>query len=226
MSIHMKIYSGINYGYRPSSYWEDDLHFHSLFKRRMSELRGNETPTVHNQVDFEVVAMELLLDKMTKNLGKATCNSGIIPQAVGCKPLPKCRPGEVEIARISLAPPRNDSISIRARRAPDGSIRYGAADNQIGRARYRLSPKSSKRPLSLGGLLSFLAHSYSFRRGIPANLLLGYNERRNRTVQDRASLRHFTRISSAIYPQLSTCCECIFEDWIHGSEYDDIDDDF
>jgi hypothetical protein len=222
----MKTYPGINYGYRPSTYWEDNQHFNTVCRRIRNSLCGDDTRTARSQVSLERIAMELLLDQMSNKLGKTACNTDSITKASGGRRLPECRPGEVEIARISLAPPRNDSISIRARRAPDGSIRYGVVDNQNGRTRYRLSPNSSKRPLSLGRLLSFLAHSYSFRRGIPANLLVGYNERRNRSVQDRASLRNFTRISSAIYPELHTYCEHVFDDWVIGAECQEIQDDF
>jgi hypothetical protein len=219
----MKRYPDIDYSYRPSSYWEDETPAQAILKNIKGDFRREEIRKALAQGKLDEIPQEILRDAISDKLRKAT--GRIHPRFMGGEYLPDYRAGEVEIARISLASTTNDIISLRARRGRTGVIRYSIADEYNGDFTYSLSRQTSKRPLTLGQLVCFLENSCQHE--VPGDLILGYNELNNEHLQDRDSLRHFTRISSEFYPQLARHCEHVFEDWVDAgleAEQEDEDD--
>lgn len=218
----MKRYPDIDYGYRPSSYWDDDTPAQAILKNIKGDFRREEIRKALAKGELENIPQEILRDTISENLRKAT--GRIHPRFMGGEYLPDYREDEVEIARISLASTTNDIISIRARRDRTGVIRYSIADEYNGDFTYVLSRKTSRQPLTLRQLVSFL--DKSSQNEVPGNLITGYNDMNNEWLDDRDSLRHFTRISSEFYPHLSTHCERVFDDWVEaGRKKDEEEDD-
>lgn len=218
----MKRYPDIDYGYRPSSYWEDETPAQAILKNVKGDFRREEIRKALAKGELEEIPQEILRDTISDNLRKAT--GRIHPRFMGGEYLPDYREDEVEIARISLASTTNDIISIRARRGRTGLIRYSIADEYNGDFTYALSRKTSRQPLTLRQLVSFLENSS--QNEVPGDLITGYNDLNNEWLDDRDSLRHFTRISSEFYPQLSAHCEHAFDDWVEaGRKKDEEEDD-
>lgn len=217
----MKRYPDIDYGYRPASYWEDETPSQAILKNIKGDFRREEVRKALAQGKLDEIPQEILRDTISDNLRRAT--GRIHPGFMGGEYLPDYRTGEVEIARISLASTTNDIISLRARRSRTGLIRYSIADEYNGDFTYLLSRKSSKLPLTLGQLVLFLESSCQHE--VPGDLLTGYNDLNNEHLQDRDSLRHFTRISSEFYPQLHAHCEHAFDDWVEAARTSDDEDD-
>jgi hypothetical protein len=208
----VKRYPGIDYKFRPTSYWDDETPAQAILKNIKGDFRREEIRKALLADKLDDVPQEILRDTISDNLRKAT--GRIHPRFMGGEYLPDYRAGEVEIARISLASTTNDIISIRARRGRTGLIRYSIADEYHGDFTYVLSRRSSKRPLTLSQLLSFFENSA--QNEVPGGLLTGYNDMNNEFLEDRESLRHFTRISSEFYPQLHAHCELVFDDWVEA----------
>ena len=218
----MKRYPDIDYGYRPSSYWEDETPAQAILKNIKGDFRREEIRKALAKGELEEIPQEILRDTISDNLRKAT--GRIHPRFMGGEYLPDYREDEVEIARISLASTTNDIISIRARRGRTGLIRYSIADEYNGDFTYVLSRKTSRQPLTLRQLVSFLENSS--QNEVPGDLITGYNDLNNEWLDDRDSLRHFTRISSEFYPQLSAHCEHALDDWVEaGRKKDEEEDD-
>ena len=206
----MKRHPGIDYSYRPSSYWDDDSPTQAILKNIKGDFRREEIRRALAKGEIEEIPQEILRDTISDDLRKAT--GRIHPRFMGGEYLPDYREDEVEIARISLASTTNDIISIRARRGRTGLIRYSIADEYNGDFTYVLSRKTSRQPLTLRQLVSFLENSC--QNEVPGDLITGYNDMNNEWLSDRESLRHFTRIRSEFYPQLHTHCEHVFDDWV------------
>ncbi|MDQ3545720.1 MAG: hypothetical protein M3429_04250 [Verrucomicrobiota bacterium] len=112
---------------------------------------------------------------------------------MGGEYLPDPEATETEIARIELESTTSDVISIRAVPDPAG-FRYCIVDEY--ETDFEQPFETSERPLTLKELIDFIDGS-----GLPefdGGLTLAYN---NANVQDsdRASLRHFTTITSGFY---------------------------
>ena len=208
----MKRYPDIEYSYRPVSYWHDETPAQAILKNIKGDFRREEIRKALAKGELEEIPQEILRDTISDHLRKAT--GRIHPRFMGGEYLPDYREDEVEIARISLASTTNDIISIRARRGRTGLIRYSIADEYNGDFTYVLSRKTSRQPLTLDQLVSFLESSS--QNEVPGDLITGYNDLNNEWLDDRDSLRHFTRISSEFYPQLGTHCEHAFDDWVEA----------
>ena len=218
----MKRYPDIDYSSRPVSYWEDETPAQAILKNIKGDFRREEIRKALTEGKLEEIPQEILRDTISDKLRKAT--GRIHPRFMGGEYLPDYRAGEVEIARISLASTTNDIISLRARRGRTGVIRYSIADEYNGDFTYVLSRKTSRQPLTLRQLVSFLEDSS--QNEVPGDLITGYNDMNNEWLDDRDSLRHFTRISSEFYPQLRAHCEHAFDDWVEaGRKRDEEEED-
>ena len=69
-------------------------------------------------------------------------------------------------------------------------------------------------PFSLGELIVFLDCIRVL--GLYGPFSLAYNELNREFYDSPDSLRHFTSISSNLYPQLSDHFERVFEDWVRA----------
>ena len=99
------------------------------------------------------------------------------PHCMGGEYLPELEPGDVEIARISLASVTSDQISIRAPHAGD-RIRYAVRDEYD--TDFELAFSESERPLTLGEFIALIDGSgYELER-LWGGLLVCHFERRDR----------------------------------------------
>lgn len=150
----MKHYPGIDYDYRPVSYWNDETLAQAILKNVKGELRREKIRQALEEGSIEDIPEEILGDALADNVRTAT--GRIHPWFMGGEFLPDCAPGEVEIARISLESTTHDIISLRAGRKDDGTIGYTIADEYEGMSSFHLSRQSSELPLTLA-----LRHSSS-----------------------------------------------------------------
>ena len=212
----MKVYYGIDYNQRPSSYWNEETLEQAILKNIKGDFRREEIRKALAAGTLEDIPEEILQEALSENVRSFT--GRIHPRFMGGEYLPDLEPSEVEIARISLQSTTFDVISIRARRTTKGTILYRVVDEYEGD--FQLSRKSSKKPLSLRELIVFLEKTDL--EGMRGGLMLGYNNM-NADYMDRSErsqLRHFTSIGSEFYPQLSSHCEEVFREWA-GEEIED-----
>jgi hypothetical protein len=212
----MKVYPGIDYKQRPSSYWNDETLEQAILKNIKGDFRREEIRKALAAGTLEDIPKEILQEALSENVRSFT--GRIHPRFMGGEYLPDLEASEVEIARISLQSTTFDVISIRARRTSKGTILYRVVDEYEGD--FQLSRKSSKKPLSLRELIVFLEKTDL--EGMRGGLMLGYNNM-NADYMDRTErpqLRHFTSIGSEFYPQLSSHCEEVFREWA-GEEIED-----
>lgn len=213
----MKPYRGIDYDYRPVSYWRDETLAQAVLKNIKGEFRREQVRKALADGSMESVPEEILKEAVSENVRRYA--GSIHPYLMGGEYLPDCVDGEVEIARISLQSTTFDVISIRARRTTKGTILYRVVDEYEGD--FQLSRSRSKKPLSLQELIFFLEGTEL--EGLKGGLLLGYNNM-NAEFLGRDELRHFTRISSEFYPQLSAHCERVFDDWVAEAQQEESED--
>jgi hypothetical protein len=164
-----------------------------------------------NAGKLEELDPALLADEPSDNLRKSL--GRIHPSFMGGEYLPSYLPGEVEIARICLRSTTSDVISLRARPTPEG-IAYRVVDEYD--AEFSLPIPISKEPLTLEELAQQFEDGELEGLDYRGGLALGYNNM-NAESCDFESLRHFTRITSPVYPQLEQHFEYIFEEWVSES---------
>jgi len=149
-----------NLDFRPDDYWEsiDEvtrrlLGISGQLRRKKARQRLQEPDS---DPDFVLWEAEIDGDPATVKIA-----GSIHPWFMGGEYLPPLKPGEVEIARISLESVLYDVISIRAR--PAGSrIRYRVVDEY--ESFIRSYPKSSRRPLTMGQLIDLIDTAEVWKR--------------------------------------------------------------
>jgi hypothetical protein len=207
----MKTYPGIDYEFRPASYWEEGDPLAILLRnvkgsnrRRMiiDYWRAGRLDEIE-----ETLLQEELDDDQRARLGR------IHPSFMGGEYLPGYEAQEVEIVRVELQSTLGDVISLRARPVPEG-IAYRVVDEY--EAAYSLPLTTSEEPLSLRELIALcdgarLDEADNFRGG----LALGFNVGDDHATRRR--YRHFTHVSSPFYPQLEAHFEHVFDDWVAES---------
>lgn len=204
----MKKFDGIDYEFRPRSYWEVAdplaavlLNVKGTNRRRMI-------------IDYWKAGK---FEELEKELRTATLSEGLIqqlgrihPSFMGGEYLRDYRRRETEIARIELQSTTGDVISIRAR--PVGKrICYSIVDEYD--TEFEQARQTSQTPFTLGEFIQFVDESgYP---DSPPGLALTNNEA-NAGDSPREELRHFTTVSSDVYPQLFEHFEHVFADWAGG----------
>jgi len=212
----MKVYPSIDYTQRPSSYWDEETLEQAILTNIKGDFRREEIRKALAAGTLETIPAEILKEALSENVRSFT--GRIHPRFMGGEYLPDLEASEVEICRISLQSTTFDVISIRARRTSKGTILYRAVDEYEGE--FQLSRKRSKKPMSLREMIVFLEKTEL--EGMRGGLMLGYNNM-NADYMDRSErpeLRHFTRIGSEFYPELSSHCEEVFQEWA-GEEIED-----
>jgi hypothetical protein len=202
----VKTYPGIDYDFRPASYLP-----RNLLEAHLAQVQGTERREMIRTYAAEVRLEELdsalkqvaLRDDERRRLG------AIHPAFMGGEYLPGCRPGEREIVRIDLASVTADAISIRVRRC--GRRYHYAIVDEYGHNEYRLAQQTSTRPFSLRELVEFLDGSEDAELG---PLPLAFNQSNAEAGSSREEYLDFTRIHSALYPQLEEHYEHVFEEWV------------
>jgi len=206
----MKLCQGINYRFRPKSYWAETDPLSAILGNVTGENRRKLILDYWQSGRIEQLDIALLPDEDDEDT--RTKLGGITPSFMSGKFLPPELPGEIEIARITLKSTTSDVISLRARPIPAG-IAYRCVDEY--RAGFKLPIPRSTAPLTLKELI------HQFDRGSlkgasrdkKGGLSLYYNWL-NVVGDNHESLRHFTSISSPIYRQLHDHYEEIYSDWL------------
>jgi hypothetical protein len=131
---------------------------------------------------------------------------------------------EVTIARISLATPHRDVISLRARPGSDGRIRYRMIHDDVhgpANRRIRMSRAASDKPLAMGELVELLDTAYydgacadprdqeCFGRVIWGTLRLHFEH----GIEHADAYLFFTTVTSERYPQLEAYYRERMSEW-------------
>jgi hypothetical protein len=195
----MKKYPGIDYSFRPASYWADTTPLSAVLRNVKGEARRIAIRhfCAKQEADCldQKVFQEEIDDESRDALGK------IHPSYMGGEYLPGYKGGEAEIARINLESTTADVISIRARPSGQG-IAYRVVDEY--NSSFDLPFARSRQPLNLARLIRLLDKGRLRDPGFPLD---GY-----------AFKRHFTKITSEFYPQLFTHYERVYDDWVADGE--------
>ena len=204
----MKKYPGIDYSFRPASYWADTNPLSAILRNVKGEARRRAIREFWSSRQCEDldprVFQEELYGESREGLGR------IHPSFMGGEYLPGYQPGEVEVARIAMESVTADVISVRARPAGQG-IAYRVLDEYD--SAFDLPFARSLRPLSLGRLIRLLDVGRLRDPGFPLGLSLGYNQLGVK-FSGYEGKRHFTRISSEFYPKLLEHYEQVYDDWV------------
>jgi len=189
--------------FRPDSYWEDNDPLAAILRNVKGAMRRQMIRDRWNAGTIEDLDPALLADETDPGLRRfLEC---LHPSFMGGEYLPGFLPTEVEIACIELNSVTSDVISIRARHEPGESrIYYRIVDEY--RTRFECEPDTSDEPLTHGELVGLI--------GRDGGLGLCFNEENLPYHPDVESLRYFTTVSSAFYPELYDHYDRIHEQWV------------
>jgi hypothetical protein len=207
------LYVGINYDFRPESYWAAANNPLEAALRNVKGRNRREMIRDYHQAGIleqlhENLLADTLDDERRVSLGQ------IHPSFMGGEYLPNYHRSEVEIARIELESTTCDVISLRAR--PVGSrIKYRLVDEY--ESEFRLPQRTSSRPFSLSELIRFLDSVEQIGNGEPSwsqfGFVLSWNQCNLECGADLETLRDFTRVSSDYYPDLASHYAQAIEEW-------------
>jgi hypothetical protein len=217
-SVVPKLYAGIDYDFRPESFWApagnplDAVLRNVKGRRRREMIRDYNAAGKLNEL-FDELLKDSLDDESRESLGQ------IHPTLMGGEYLPDYRRQEVEIARIELESTTADVISLRVR--PAGSrIKYRLVDEY--ETEFRLPRRTSRRPLSLRELILFL--DFVEQEGLVDpewkrfGFVLSFNQCNLECGADLETLRDFTSVSSDFYPGLASHYRQVIEEWYLARE--------
>ena len=202
----MKKYPGIDYGFRPQSYWLDGDVLQALLRNVKGAERRKMIKAYYKNGNFQ--ELEESFSKISLSDEERFRLASIHPMFMGGEYLPDYERDETEIARIELNSTMADVTSIRAR-LEDGTIHYCVVDEYEGK--FTLETESGDDPFSLAELIQFIdgteleGSSYS-------GLSLSFNNS-NAEGMDKEDLVGFTTISSEIYPDLEDHYGKVFTEW-------------
>jgi hypothetical protein len=209
----IKLYTGIDYQFRPESYWATannplDAALRNVKGRNRREMiRDYYEAGKLEQLDENLLADALAADTRV-SLGR------IHPSFMGGEYLPNYRRSEVEVARIELKSTTYDVISLRARPL-NSRIRYRLVDEYS--SEFRLPQQTSSRPFSLGELIRFLDSVEQVDTTEPGwakfGFVLSSSQCNLECGADLDTLRDFTRVESDYYPNLASHYAEAIEEW-------------
>ena len=208
---NMKTYPKINYAFRPKSYWADVDLLAAILRNVAGENRRRMIRDYWAAGKLDELDPALLAEEVDEDTRQLL--GQIHPSFMGGEYLPGYRPGEVEIARISLQSTTGDVFSLRARPLSK-RIGYRVVDEY--QSKYSLPIKTSKKPLTLAEVIRQLDEGTGEGVEGDGGLSLGPNIG-NAGDGDFEGLRHFTTISSPFYPGLEGHFEHVFEEWVATS---------
>jgi hypothetical protein len=213
----IKLYIGIDYQYRPESYWVDANNpLEAALRNVKGRNRRHMIRDYHEAGNLEQLDDDLLADTVDAetrvSLGK------IHPSFMGGEYLPDYSRSEIEIARIELESTTSDVISLRAR-SSGSRIKYRLVDEYA--TEFRLPQQTSSRAFSLGELVWFLDSVERVDNcGEPSwgqfGFVLSWNQCNLECGSDLENLRHFTLVSSDFYPDLASHYELATAEWYEG----------
>ena len=193
---------GIDLSFRPQTYfWPLGLETHLLARIKGVERKAALQRLIDaGRLDEipDLLARSALTEDERKGRGR------IHPAFMGGEYLPDLMENEVEIARITIASTLSDVISVLARRG-EGRIYYRVVDEYDGETLSGKTTRTSTRPLMLGELEAFFNGAWSVFECLERNFSdFGY---------DPDEIRHFSKATSAFYPQIGWLYQQRVEDW-------------
>jgi hypothetical protein len=209
----IKLYSGIDYQFRPESYWSAannplEAALRNVKGRNRREMIRDYYKAGKLEELDEPLLADTLAEGTRRSLGK------IHPSFMGGEYLPNYRRSEVEIARIELESTTSDVISLRARPV-SARIKYRLVDEYS--TEFQLPQQTSARPFSLGELIRFLDSVERVDAGEPSwarfGFVLLYSQCNLECGADLDTLRDFVRVGSDYYPDLATRYTQAIEEW-------------
>ena len=210
--MNTKRFEGINYTFRPESYWDVSDPLQAILVNVKGTRRRQMIRDYWEAGAIAELEKGLLRDNLTEEervgLGK------IHPSFMGGEYLPDYAEGEVEIARIELESTTADVISIRAKK--DGErIAYSIVDEY--ETQFTVSPKNSEKPLTLSELVRLIDGAME-----EGSLGLYYTQMNyeggERSIEWLDQMRHFTRVESVFYQQLHLHYEKVLSLWYESEK--------
>ena len=195
------------FAFRPASYWKDNDPLSAILRNVKGSNRRQMITDYWNAGKIEELEAPLLADNTEPGLRSFL--ESLHPSFMGGEYLPDLRPTEVEIARIDLQSTTSDVISVRARREPgDELIHYRIVDEYD--ATFEIQPETSSAPLTQGELIALLDNTNDGEQG---GLSHCYNIMNFSGLGEYEPLRHFTTVSSSIYPDLFDHYDAEHQKW-------------
>ena len=195
------------FAFRPASYWKDNDPLSAILRNVKGSNRRQMITDYWNAGKIEELEAPLLADNTEPGLRSFL--ESLHPSFMGGEYLPDLRPTEVEIARIDLQSTTSDVISVRARREPgDELIHYRIVDEYD--ATFEIQPETSSAPLTQGELIALLDNTNDGEQG---GLSHCYNIMNFSGLGESEPLRHFTTVSSSIYPDLFDHYDAEHQKW-------------
>ncbi len=209
----IKLYAGIDYQFRPESYWGPAGNpLEAAIRNVKGRNRRAMIRDYHEAGDLEQLDENLLADTLED---EARVSLGQIhPSFMGGEYLPNYQRSEVEIARIEPESTTSDVISLRAR-SVGSRIKYRLVDEY--ETEFRLPQQTSARPFSLGELVRFLDSVERVDNTEPSwaqfGFVLLYSQWNLECGADLETLRNFVRVESDYYPDLASHYTKAIEEW-------------
>jgi hypothetical protein len=195
------------FSFQPASYWDENDPLSAILRNVKGTNRRQMITDYWNAGKIEELEPPLLADDTNPRLRGFL--ESLHPSFMGGEYLPDLRPTEVEIARIDLQSTTSDVISIRARREPgDELIHYRVVDEYD--APFEIQPESSSAPLTQGELISLLDGTNDGEEGGLAHC---YNIMNFNGMGEAERLRHFTTVTSTVYPDLFDHYDAEHQKW-------------
>jgi hypothetical protein len=213
----VKLYAGIDYHFRPESYWavaNDPLE--AVLRNVKGRNRREMIRDYYEAGNLDQLGECLLADTLDE---ESRNNLGLIhPTFMGGEYLPDYRRSEVEIARIELESTTNDVISLRAR-SSGSRIKYRLVDEYA--TEFRLPQQTSSRPFSLGELVRFVdsverVDNFAEPSWSQFGFVLSWNQCNLDCGSDLEDLRDFTLVSSDYYSDLASHYKHATAEWYEG----------
>lgn len=203
----MKEYPGIDYGFRPQSYWLDRDVLQALLRNVKGAERRKMIKSYYKNGNFQ--ELEESFSKISLSDEERFRLASIHPMFMGGEYLPDYERDETEIARIELNSTMADVISIRACLDEGETIEYSVVDEHDGK--FNLWTEWSDKPFSLSELVEFIDRT-ELEGSSYSGLSLSFNNS-NAECMDKEDLVGFTTISSEIYPDLEDHYGKVFTEW-------------
>jgi len=203
----VKEYPGIDYGFRPQSYWLDRDVLQALLRNVKGAERRKMIKSYYKNGNFQ--ELEESFSKISLSDEERFRLASIHPMFMGGEYLPDYERDETEIARIELNSTMADVISIRACIDEGETIEYSVVDEHDGK--FNLWTEWSDKPFSLSELVEFIDRT-ELEGSSYSGLSLSFNNS-NAECMDKEDLVGFTTISSEIYPDLEDHYGKVFTEW-------------
>ena len=205
--MNTKRFEGINYVFRPESYWHVSDPLQAILVNVKGTRRRQMIRDYWEAGAIAELEKGLLRDNLTEEdrvgLGK------IHPSFMGGEYLPDYAKGEVEIARIELESTTADVISIRVKKEGE-RIAYLIVDEY--ETEFNILPTHSDKPLTLSELVRLIDGAME-----EGSLGLYYTQMNyeggERSIEWLDQMRHFTRVESVFYQQLHLHYEKLLDLW-------------